>query len=383
MKKSAEIQYKQKSALDQYYAEISGVSLFAPEEEPTAFRRIEEAEQKYILVLLRDRDFWRNALYKLEVSVREADEWSDELAALVKNVESSSPPRKAVVSFVRKIRFIDSGRAWMQSTYTLSQDSSRAQTREKWVRDVSRAYREIQQAKNACIAANLRLVIKVAKRHFRGGITQNMTDLIQEGNIGLMRAVDKFDIDRGYKFATYASWWIKHHIRRALDDKEPIVRVPVHVCEDAKKINRIEGDFMTQFGEAPNVEQLSKLAKMPVHKVESAIANKYKASMSLDAFMGDDDDTWLDHLEDSNVESPVENLVTEEIRWDIKEMLSLLTPQECAIVRWRYGLDGGDEMTLQEIGTIYRISRERVRQIECQAINKMRVKSNKFRHSSV
>lgn len=383
MKKSGEFQYKQKSTLDQYYAEISGTSLFAPNEESSAFRRIEEAEQKYIFILLRDRDFWRNALYKLENTLREADEWSEEIEILSKEVGSSSPSKKSVTSFVRKVRFLDSGRTWMRTMYEMSQDPKRIADRSEWANEVGRSFRSIQRAKNVCINANLRLVINVARRHFRSGISQNMTDLIQEGNIGLMRAVDKFDIDRGYRFATYASWWIKQNIRRALDDKEPIVRVPVHVCEDAKKINRLEGFFMAQHGEAPNVEQLSKLAKMSVPKVENAITHKYKASMSLDAFMGDDDDTWLDHLEDPSVESPVENLVSEEIRWDINEMLTLLTPQECAIVRWRYGLDGGNEMTLQEIGTIYSISRERVRQIEVQAINKMRVRSNKLRHSSV
>ena len=384
MKKTTET--SSKDVLTQYFSDISGTKILSPSEEIEAFRRIETAEQKYVCILLRDRSFWRNSLHLLQKMATEMEEWTDEYAGCLKSVESSSPSKKSLHAFIRAVRFSDSGRAWMRVAFIRSQDPDRIESRRLWAKQVEKAWEVIQEAKNSCIAANLRLVISTARRYVKPGSSQSITDLIQEGNIGLMKAVDRFDTERGFKFATYATWWIRHHIRRTLDEKESIVRIPIHVGEDAKKVSRAESMYLTQHGKLPSEEELGKMLKLSAKKVENALMNKLKTNLSLDVSVGEEesDMMWVDYIEDQNVVSPIETLALAELKGSIHELLKHITSQERDILRWRFGFDGGEELTLQEIGEKYDLSRERIRQLENQAIRKMKMHAdknrNKFNH---
>jgi RNA polymerase sigma factor (sigma-70 family) len=229
--------------------------------------------------------------------------------------------------------------------------------------------RAVDDARDALILANLRLVVHIAKKYLNHGIS--FMDLIQEGNIGLMKAVEKFEHERGNKFSTYAYWWIKQAIERAIADKARVIRIPVHVNEKIKKISRVARELGETLGRKPNPQEIAKKLRMPVVKVEE-ILGVVQDPQALEDFGAEDESPGLlRFVADPNAPSPHETTVDRELREKIESTLEVLNPREQEIIRLRFGLGRDMPYTLEEIGRIMSLSRERVRQIEATALKKI------------
>jgi RNA polymerase sigma factor (sigma-70 family) len=229
--------------------------------------------------------------------------------------------------------------------------------------------RHVDHARDALILANLRLVVHIAKKYLNHGIS--FMDLIQEGNIGLMKAVEKFEYERGNKFSTYAYWWIKQAIERAIADKARVIRIPVHVNEKIKKISRVSRELGETLGRKPTPQEIAKKLRMPVAKVEE-ILGVVQDPQALEDFGSDDDSPGLlRFVADPNAPSPLERTVDRELREKIESTLKVLNPREEEIIRLRFGIGRDMPYTLEEIGRVMGLSRERVRQIEATALKKI------------
>ncbi len=249
----------------------------------------------------------------------------------------------------------------------------------KIVLKVQKGEREAAVAKKEMVEANLRLVISIAKKYTNRGL--QFLDLIQEGNIGLMKAVDKFEYRRGYKFSTYATWWIRQAITRSIADQARTIRIPVHMIETINKLVRTSRQLLHEIGREPTPEELSEKLKMPLDKVRKVLKIA-KEPISLETPIGDEEDSYLgDFIEDKNVLLPVDAAVQSNLRETTTKVLAMLTPREERVLRMRFGIGMNTDHTLEEVGQQFSVTRERIRQIEAKALRKLKhpTRSKKLR----
>jgi len=272
----------------------------------------------------------------------------DELLETVKDVRNNE----------RKIRRIE------------QEAGSSAEEILEWGKQISKGQRKISIAKKELINANLRLVVSIAKKYANRGM--HFFDLIQEGNIGLIKAVDKFEYRKGYKFSTYATWWIRQAITRAISDQARTIRVPVHMIEQINKVMRETRLFQQEHGREPNPEELADRLGWPVAKVK-AVKNVAREPISLETPVGEEEDSLLgDFIEDKEVDSPVNTAAYRLLHEQISSVLSTLPAREQKVIRMRFGLDDGYSHTLEEVGYVFKVTRERIRQIEAKALRRLR-----------
>ena len=244
----------------------------------------------------------------------------------------------------------------------------------KDIKEINRAMSmgetKMRRAKKDMVEANLRLVISIAKKYTNRGL--QFLDLIQEGNIGLMKAVDKFEYRRGYKFSTYATWWIRQAITRSIADQARTIRIPVHMIETINKLNRVSRQMMQDMGREPTPEELSQELDMPEDKVRKVLKIA-KEPISMETPIGDDEDSNLgDFIEDTVISSPIQNATEDSLNLATDDVLSSLTAREAKVLRMRFGIGMNTDHTLEEVGLQFSVTRERIRQIEAKALRKLK-----------
>lgn len=287
------------------------------------------------------------------------EEWLDSLiSANPSYAEALAPMREDILRWQRKIASIAE-----ESGLTIAE-----------IKEINRRMSigeaRARRAKKEMVEANLRLVISIAKKYTNRGL--QFLDLIQEGNIGLMKAVDKFEYRRGYKFSTYATWWIRQAITRSIADQARTIRIPVHMIETINKLNRVSRQMLQEMGREPTPEELGERLEMPEDKVRKVLKIA-KEPISMETPVGDDEDSHLgDFLEDSTITSPIDSATAQSLRDATTEVLAGLTAREAKVLRMRFGIDMNTDHTLEEVGKQFDVTRERIRQIEAKALRKLR-----------
>jgi len=371
--------------LSMYFRDMAALDVLRPEEEFTSAREIEALE----IMLWETTLSHAPAVEPLLAAVELVTALPAEAKTLRKASERPDAKTwsKVVSRAARKLRtedvdhlFID---AALQTVDRLSLgigvrggdvgSLGRERARAEWLRRVYAANRAAMEARNDFVRANLRLVVSIARRFNHGRMA--LADLIQEGNLGLLKAVERYDYRRGFRFSTYASWWIRHAISRALADKGREVRLPVHMIDAQHRLTKARRMLTGQLGRQPTSEELATATQMPLDKIEKMRSWLLEQSVSIDKPVGDDEGRVLGEvLEDPDREelSPTQDLEWEALTTEVRSMLGELRPIEADILRQRFGLGTEQELTLKEIGDKYNLSRERIRQLQEQALAKMR-----------
>ena len=390
---------KQDPTLDRYLRDLSEHSVLSAEEEIEEARKLADLEIERWCVVLREPalvDAIVEEVRKLLVpdpnhedfDIEEAKSSLDELRGRAQKLcrKSGRAPSARAVSMFRKmtrqvgaqIHKVDLKRDLIGAAHNVVvrgggvAGRSRGKKFDAQARECEQHAQRVRAHKHAFIQANLRLVVSIARRYDRGRM--QLIDLIQEGNLGLIKAVERFDYQRGFRFNTYASWWIRHAIGRALADKGHAVRVPVHALDAQNRLGRATEAISLRLGRPPTDAELTKETGLDRRKLERVRRHKVAPVSSLDREISSvDKRRFVDLLADENAKDPFDTTMLSAWQRDMSSVLEVLTPIESTIIKWRFGLDNqGEEMTLKEIGEHYNLSRERIRQLQVQALFKLR-----------